>query len=288
MCKIKQPIFHLHPYQRQNQLQFHNEIWQATSWRTVSSGCSMHRGQYRIHHSPPPHSKNTGIITNKFQGFPWKLKFRTQIFFPFQFCLSTVFFHYCMLKSTQEEQWDNANYKGWAHGIYMCFIKFHFLHYLFVLSVAALNNSSSHLLLFPERTTLCGERKEQHQSGCTKTQNSWCGSQLLTGKPLLVQLRPRQFLEISLLSTHIRNKPSKCTFTSNGQLSRTSGVYFEDVLCECCCGTAGVPWHGMHSPYTTSWANINKGMSETLKRLWHTVSTVFFCPWSGYYPHFGL
>lgn len=59
---------------------------------------------------------------------------------------------------------------GCVHGTWMCFIKCHFLDYLFVLSVATLNNSSSHLLLFPERTTLCAERKEQHQSECTKTQ----------------------------------------------------------------------------------------------------------------------
>lgn len=83
----------------------------------------------------------------------------------------------------------------------------------------------------------------------------------------LVQLRPRHFLELSLLSTHIRNKPSKCIFTPSGQLSRTSGVHFEDVLFECCSGTAGVPWHGMHSPYSTCWANINKQMPEALKRL---------------------
>lgn len=91
----------------------------------------------------------------------------------------------------------------------------------------------------------------------------------------LTQLRLRHFLEMSLLSTHIRNKPSKRTFTSNGQLSRTCGVRFEDVLCECCSGTAGVPWHSMHSPYGTCWASINKAMPEALKKLWHTVSTVF-------------
>lgn len=68
----------------------------------------------------------------------------------------------------------------------MRFIKCRFLDYLFVLSVATLNNSGSHLLLFPERTTLCGERKEQHQSECTKTQERWCGSWLLTGQTFSV------------------------------------------------------------------------------------------------------
>lgn len=42
---------------------------------------------------------------------------------------------------------------------------------------------------------------------------------------------------MSLLSIHIRDKPSKRIFTPNRQLTRTSGVYFEDTLCECCSGT---------------------------------------------------
>jgi len=51
--------------------------------------------------------------------------------------------------------------KGCVHGTYVRVIKFHFLDYLFVFSVATLNNSSSHLLLFPERTTLCREGKKR-------------------------------------------------------------------------------------------------------------------------------
>lgn len=86
----------------------------------------------------------------------------------------------------------------------------------------------------------------------------------------LVQPRPRHFLEMPLLSTHIRNKPSKCIFTPNGQLSRTSGVPSEDVLCECCSATA---WHGMHFLYSTCWANINKQIVTIIEKV--MTQTVF-------------
>lgn len=48
------------------------------------------------------------------------------------------------------------------------FRKSDFLDYLFVFSVAALNDGGSHLLLFPEWTTLRGKAKQQ-SSDCTKT-----------------------------------------------------------------------------------------------------------------------
>lgn len=66
-----------------------------------------------------------------------------------------------MLHSTQEEQWHNSHYMA-------VFIAFHLPHYLFVFSVATLNNSCSHLLLFPERTTLCGEGKNKQSESQQK------------------------------------------------------------------------------------------------------------------------
>lgn len=44
----------------------------------------MHRGQYEIHHSPPSHIKNRGIITNKIVSrIPSKNKIQNMNFLPF-------------------------------------------------------------------------------------------------------------------------------------------------------------------------------------------------------------
>lgn len=67
----------------------------------------------------------------------------------------------------------------------VCFIEFHFLDYLFVFSVATLNDSSSHLLLFPERTTLRGKAKQQQLIRPQQKTDTYCknvsGSQQLAG-----------------------------------------------------------------------------------------------------------
>lgn len=124
----------------------------------------------------------------------------------------------------------------------MCFIKRHLFVYLFVFSVATLNDSGSHLLLFPERTTLRGGEKRQAvraRPGPGRTREAPTAAR---GAPA-----PRPCRRPGPSGPGTSWRCLYCQFTQGTTLkmnlyttqatNQNLGVYFEDVLYECCSGT---------------------------------------------------